>query len=158
MSEQILVAVAHSAAGLAAARAAVSLAVKLGAELRALHVLEDGETSTLIRAASTEGELTHRRDIAAVAVLRFVADLASREGVPVQLVQRDGAIARSILAEADACAADVIVLGRSVRHGTGAPSVGDNAQQVLELAQQPVLVVPARVHVVKPGGAPAPQR
>jgi nucleotide-binding universal stress UspA family protein len=144
MTSCILVAVADSAAGLTAARAAVRLAAELGAEIRALHVVEDGATSSLIGAASGEAELAARRDTAAVAVLRYVADLAAGRGVPVQLVQRHGAIAATILAEADACGADVVVLGRTVRRGAGAPSLGENAQQVLDLAQQPVLVVPER--------------
>ena len=46
-----------------------------------------------------------------------------------------------------------ILAGRSAPE-QGAPFIGDNAQQVRELAQQPVLVVPERPRVVTPNIGP----
>lgn len=142
MRPRVLVAVADSAASLAAARTAVDLAARLAADVRAVHVVADGDVSTLIRAASGRGSLHERRQAAAVSVLRHVADLAERAGVPVTTVQRDGDIGASILAEAETWGADLVVLGRTARRGAGQPFLSDDAQQVLEFAEQPVLVVP----------------
>lgn len=142
MTERVLVAVADSPASMAAARAAVALAARLDARVRALHVVQDGDVSTAISAASARGDLRERRDAAAVSVLRYVAKLSEDAGVPVTTVQRVGEIGPLILAEADAWDADLVVLGRTGRRGTGQPFLSGDAQQVLEFTERPVLIVP----------------
>jgi nucleotide-binding universal stress UspA family protein len=142
VSDRVLLAVADSPAALRAARVAVELAARLGGEVRAVHVVPDGDVSTLISAASTHGDLTHRRDAAAVSVLRHVTELAGRAGVPATTVQCNGDVGTCILREAEAWEADVIVLGRTTRRGTGQPVLSGDAQRVLEFADRPVLVVP----------------
>lgn len=143
MSRRVLVAVADSPASMTAARTAIELAAELRAELRAVHVVQDHVLSTLIGAASARADLPERREAAAASVLRYVAELSQRAGVPVTTVQRAGDVGSAILAEAEAWHADLVVLGRTGRRGTGQPFLGADAQQVLEFARRPVLVVPA---------------
>ena len=142
MRQRMLVAVADSPASMTAARTAVDLAARLGAEVRAVHVVQDGDISALIGDASRHAQTTERRGAAAFSVLRYVAELSDRAGVPVTTVQRDGEIGASILAEAQAWGADLVVLGRTARRGTGHGFLSGDAQQVLEFADRPVLVVP----------------
>lgn len=139
---RVLVAVADSPASLAAARAAVDLAARLHGELRAIHVIVDGDVSTLIGGASRQTHLTERRGSAAVSVLRHVAALADRAGVPVTTVQEAGEVAPRILDQARDWPADLVVLGRTTRRGAGDPFIGIEAQRVLEFCDLPVLVVP----------------
>ena len=135
--ERLLVAVADSPASMAAARTAVALAARLGAELRVVHVVRDG----VVREALGPG-VSQRRDAAADSVLRHVAEMAGRAGVPVTTVRETGDVSVQVMAQADAWPADVVVLGRTTRRGAGEPFIGADAQRVLEFSDRPVLVVP----------------
>ncbi len=141
--QRILVAVADSPSGLAATRSAVAFAAGLRAELRAVHVLADGELVAALAGAGGRNDLTRRRGTAAVAVLRHVADLAQQAGVPVTTNQLLGDVARCVLEEAEQWHADLIVVGRTTRRGAGQPFVGPEVQEILEFGERPVLVVPA---------------
>jgi nucleotide-binding universal stress UspA family protein len=140
--KRILLAVDDSPAGVAAARAAVHLAVECAAELRAVHVVTDGE---LARGLQTRPGAAHThpgRGAGSRAVLHFVKEIAEHASVPVHTVLLEGDPARGVIAEAGAWSADVIVLGRSAEHRLGQPYVGAQAQHVMEFAEVPVLVVP----------------
>ena len=139
---RVLVAVADSPASLAAARTAVDLAARLHGELRAIHVIADGDLTTLLEAAGRQTHLTERRGSAAVSVLRHVAELAGRAGVPVTTVQEEGDVAPRILDQARNWPADLVVVGRTTRRGAGDPFIGIETQRVLEFCDRPVLVVP----------------
>lgn len=141
---RILVAVADSPAGLEAARAAVVLAAALSAELRVVHVVSDGVLAEALGSAGPLGELAARRGSAADALLRHVAGLARRREVPVSTALHEGEVAPRVLDEARDWDADLVVLGRTTRHGAGDPFIGMPAQQVLEFSDRPVLVVPER--------------
>ena len=54
MTQRMLVAVADSPASMTAARTAVALAARLGADVR-VHVVQDGDITTLIGTASRAG-------------------------------------------------------------------------------------------------------
>lgn len=88
-------------------------------------------------------DVQRRRVHAAEALLSHVAGLAERGNVPVETALRAGDPAARVLEEAAAWPADLIVLGRSDRSDAGQPYVGSHTRQVLEFAEQPVLVVPA---------------
>ena len=135
--DRVLVAVADSPASLAAARAAVALAAQLRGELRVVHVIQDGVVREVLGPGVSE-----RREAAADSVLRHVAELAERAGVPVTTVRETGDVSVRVMAQADTWPADVIVLGRTTRRGAGAPFLGADAQRVLEFSDRPVLVVP----------------
>jgi nucleotide-binding universal stress UspA family protein len=78
----------------------------------------------------------------AQSVLGWVEQLAAARGVGCETVLRGGEPFREILAEADACGADVIVIGRSDRRGPRSPYLGSVTAHVLEFTEVPVLVVP----------------
>lgn len=133
---RILLAVNDSPAGLAAARTAIRLA---------------RETSGLVRAVHVLGHAAAGGEERGSAVLDFVAGLADRAGVAVEVSTMVGRPALAILEQAADWHADVIVLGRSgVRH-VGQPFVGSQVLHVLEFAEVPVVVVPA----MAPRGADA---
>jgi nucleotide-binding universal stress UspA family protein len=145
MIRRVLVAVDDSPASLAAARAAVELAAGWQASLRVVSVVGDHALAERLAAvvAPADGEpLDRRRARAASAMLHHVEQLAERSGVPVETRLREGAPAAVILDEARRWPADLVVLGRSGRHAAGEPAIGSQTRQVLEFAEEPVLVVP----------------
>ncbi|HEV7213036.1 MAG TPA: universal stress protein [Blastococcus sp.] len=137
--QRLLVAVADSPASLAAARSAVELAARLGAQLRAVHVDTDGRLAVLL---GRPGPATGAGEAATVPVLAHVAELARRAGVAASTVQHQGEVGRCVLDEARGWGADLIVVGRTTRRGAGDPFIGVEAQRVLEFSDCPVLVVP----------------
>lgn len=141
--QRVLVGVADSPSGMAAARTAVSLASALGAPVRAVHVLADGELAAVVAGAGNRTDVARRRDTAALAVLRHVAELGERAGVAVTTVELLGDVSRCLLAEAREWGADLVVVGRTTRRGAGQPFAGPELQEVLEFSELPVLVVPA---------------
>ena len=139
---RILLAADDSPAGVAAARAAVQLAIECAAQLRAVHVVTDGELTRTLATRPGAAHIHPGRASRPPAVLRFVSELAEHAAVPVQTVLLEGHPARCVIREAVAWSADVIVLGRSGEHRLGQPYVGSQAQHVMEFAEIPVLVVP----------------
>lgn len=140
---RILLAVNDSPAGLAAARAAIHFATQSGGQVRAVHVLNEPGAGAGLRRGALRVEGDDRRMGGSASVLGYVAGLAERAGVVVEALTIHGQPARSILDQASAWPADVIVLGRSgVRH-VGQPFVGSQVLHVLEFAEVPVVVVPA---------------
>ena len=145
MIRRILVAVDDSPASLTAARTAVQLAASLGARLRAVNVLRDHVLSDALQRVSGYQDVGERRDVAAAGVLGHVAAMATTAGVEVQTCQLDGEPARGILAQAHDWPADLIVIAKSAQQRrAGEPYVGSETANVLEFADQPVLVVPPR--------------
>jgi nucleotide-binding universal stress UspA family protein len=145
MITRILVAVDDSPASLRAARLAVELAAGLGARLRVVNVLRDHLLTQALEEISRTAGVGARRDIAAAGVLGHVAALAEAAGVEVETRQLEGEPARRILAEAAAWPADLIVVAKSgQRRGAGGHYVGTATANILEFAEQPVLVVSSR--------------
>jgi nucleotide-binding universal stress UspA family protein len=139
---RILLAVNDSPAGLAAARAAIRFATQAGGQLRAVHVVGE-PTEPRPRRGAQRVQPDEPRPGGAAQVLDYVAGLAGRAGVAIEVLTVRGQPARVILDQASSWHADVIVLGRSgVRH-VGQPFVGSQVLQVLEFAEVPVVVVPA---------------
>ncbi len=139
MNETVLVGVNDSPAGFAAAEAAIEHARRIGATLRAVAVVEhDGAAGR----AEAEAALLHGHEQACSATLAHVARRAADAGVEADVALRHGRIAAEILAEAAACAASLIVLGRMDRPGHVIPAIGSHALGVIEFAHVPVLVVP----------------
>ncbi len=140
MKETILVAVSDSPAAFTAAEVAIDHARRLGARLRAVVVVEGGDTERRLRESDV---LATRWEAGADAVLRHVASLGEAAGVEVTGVRRSGRVAAEILAEARAADAAMIVMARVDRPGHAIPSIGSHTLRVLEFASVPVLVVPA---------------
>ncbi|HZD67687.1 MAG TPA: universal stress protein [Actinomycetes bacterium] len=145
MITRVLVAVDDSPPSLGAARTAVELAASVGARLRAVNVLRDHVLSDALERMSGYRGVGERRDAAAAGVLGHVVALARASGVEVETVQLEGEPASCILAEAYAWPADLIVIAKSSQQRrAGEPYVGGETANVLEFAEQPVLVVPPR--------------
>jgi nucleotide-binding universal stress UspA family protein len=127
MIRHVLLAVDDSPASLSAARIAIELAAGWEASVRAVTVVRDHTVAEQVAAVLTSaepGRVELRRAQAAGSVLRHVARAAARAGVPVETLQLDGEPAACILEQARSWPADLIVLGRSDRGGTGRPYVG----------------------------------
>lgn len=145
--QRILVAIDDSSDALAAAHLAIEIAAGASATLRVLHLLTDHGLSDLLgepeAGAAAGGPVTERRTAGARSLLRHVQRLAKRAGVTAEMRLVEGDAGSGILAEARDWGADLVVVGRSSQAGPGAPYIGQQVRQVLEFAQQPVLVVPA---------------
>lgn len=140
---RILVAVDDSPAGLAASRLAIETAAAHRATLRIVTVVADGAVELAIAAAGPAPGLHERRISSGLAFLQHVARAAEQAGVTFELRQLEADdVAAAVLDEARAWAADLVVIGRSRRHHAGDPYIGSDARQVLEFAEQPVLVAP----------------
>ncbi|MEU5261971.1 universal stress protein [Amycolatopsis sp. NPDC021455] len=139
MIARVLLAVDDTPAGFAAARVAIGLASDIGATVRAVHVLADHELSALLGT----GTVCERRALAGSHVLHHVAELALAARVSCEPLMAEGDPVPAILAQAGAWPADLVVLGRSTRPGPGRPSLSTTVRHLLELADRPVLVVPA---------------
>jgi nucleotide-binding universal stress UspA family protein len=145
MITRILVAVDDSPASMEAARTAVKLAASLGARLRVVNALRDHLLSQELEHISGYHGVGERRDIAAAGVLGQVAALARASGVEVETHQMEGEPARCILAQANAWPTDLIVIAKSnQQRRSGEPYVGSETANVIEFAEQPVLVTSPR--------------
>jgi len=141
MIERILLAVDDSPAALAAGRLAVATAQAYGARLRVVTVVEDGLLDERLSVLGNQG-LKARRASAGSSVLSHVARAAADAGVSAEVLQLEGEAGRRILESARRWPADLVVIGRSERRGAGDPYIGSVTRQVLEFAEQPVLVAP----------------
>lgn len=139
---RVLVAVDDSPAALAAVDVAVALATRVGADLRFVNVVQDGELVAGLTTMGREGGLAERQGAAATAVLRHVAARARRAGVEADTRSVEGDPAPCILEQAAEWLADVVVVGRSDVRGSGLPYVGTVTRHVIEFSPRPVLVVP----------------
>ncbi len=140
---RLLVCVDGSRAALAAGRLAVRLAADLGGVVRAVCVVEDGDTA---RALDVQGRQVRpaieRLESSARAMLDRVTRIGADLGVAVDTELLEGDALRSILRAARAWAPDLVVVGRTGRSGPGSPMVGSLAVHVIEFAEWPVVVVP----------------
>lgn len=148
---RVLLGVDDSPAGMAAARAAASLARSCSGTVLAVHVLPAPPGPG--RSSVGHGEAgrpepprpagaARATDPSTIAVLRFAADVARGAGVPIEVRAPAGDPAHVILDLAASWPADVIVLGRSTGSRVGQPYIGSKVQHVLEFTDVPVLVVP----------------
>lgn len=107
---------------------AVGMAARYGAHVHACLVFQVA-FSVPVPVLGEEGE----------EMARQVAEELSRAGVAGELTCRNGDVAQELEALAEACRADVIVVGRS-RHP--ALHLGGVPRRLLAMGRHPVLVVP----------------
>lgn len=124
-----------------ALRRAQSLARQYGASLRVLYVQDDDVPSPSGAPVIPADTAAVRRAEAEEALQWFVAGALDAE-VPTALEVRDGPVARTILAAADDCHADVIVVGVHGRGGVERFMAGSVTSKLLQRATRRVLVVP----------------
>jgi nucleotide-binding universal stress UspA family protein len=87
-------------------------------------------------------EVVHGLDDAASIVLERAARFAADAGVPYSKLQYSGAPAEAIVASAEQCRADAIVVGTQGKRGLERFFVGSTAAEVLRHSGVPVFVVP----------------
>lgn len=139
---RILVAVDDSPAALEGVRLAVDLARSIGAQVRFVHVLVDGDLLRALGEVHQDATLVERRARGVALLLRHVESEADRAGVPSMGVSLEGEPGQVLLAEARDWPADLLVVGRADVVRAGTPYVGEVARQLLEFSDLPVLVVP----------------
>lgn len=138
MYRTVLLAVDGSDDSMEAARRAVDLAARYGAELGACYVIETRtaydnaivDPETVDRVLREEGE----------AALAAVAELAAEEGVPVRGAIRHGTPHEELLDHAEREGADLIVVGRQGRSPLKAVLLGSTTDAVVRLSPVPVVV------------------
>ncbi len=136
--ERLLVCLDGSAASIEAARAAIDLASQTNARLLLLSVVD----SRRLEAAGLPGA-SARVEADAKATLDRVTRMAGERGVEAQSRLRTGRAVDVILEETRAEKPDVIVMGRTGRHGPGSGMLGTSALHVAEFSDRPLLLVPA---------------
>lgn len=148
---RILVALDGSPQALQAGRLAISLALACQATVRAVAVLgkERGER-LLDRAGTAEtagATARERRQAALQDALTHLVRAGTKAGVTVEpalLIRPQAEPYEVILDELERWPADLLLVGRGSHQGIGRALLGSQAEQVLEFATLPVVVVPAR--------------
>jgi len=134
---RLLVCVDGSRASLEAARVAIDLARRWGSQLRAVYVVENAEVD-----GSPEADLTARLRESGRAILSRIAAIGGEQGVNVGQGLLEGVPFDTILDDARAWKADMVIMGRTGRTGPGRALLGSEAERVLEFTDRPVLIVP----------------
>jgi nucleotide-binding universal stress UspA family protein len=145
---RLLVAVDGSPGSLQAGRVALQLAASWHATVRALAVLGRERAERLVDEADVSGvPARQRRQVALEDALAHLVRSGRDVGVAVEPILRVRPEAQPyevILEEAERWPSDLLVVGRGSHHGIGRALLGSQAEQVLEFATLPVVVVPAR--------------
>ncbi|ROR32865.1 universal stress protein [Inmirania thermothiophila] len=134
---------------------AAGLALRYGAALTVLHVVEaaSGFAEALVeehiphetrRRIWEEGLARIRGELEAMAARVVARDLGGRSPAPLAARVAEGRPAAVILALAEETGADLIVLGSHGRSTLGEVLVGSTAHRVSQRARVPVLLVPLR--------------
>ena len=124
---------------------AVKLARLTGARLRLMHVVDQ-----MLYSAGMEGLGTMTADLIPLLreggekVLKAAKARVEASGVPVETALFDsfaGRVCDLVVAEATNWHADLIVLGTHGRRGVGRVFMGSDAEQIVRIANTPVLLV-----------------
>ena len=136
--ETILVATDGSPASAAASDEAIDLALRLGARLIVINVVNVAE----LTAASSmfPGTVFTARE-EAEAIARAIVDDARRSGVVATYLTWEGQPGEAIVAAAESEAADLIVVGTHGRSVIGRLLLGSVSEYVVRHSRAPVLVV-----------------
>jgi len=129
---KILVATDGSEVSLKAARMAVALAARYGAELLVAHVVDDEVDEKETRQALSENARKYVTEI---------ERLAQQSSVAIRAVVEHGTPHEAILKLADREKADLLVMGKTGRRGLRRALAGSVTRRVIDLAEIPVLVV-----------------
>jgi universal stress protein A len=141
--KRVLVATDFSPASSAAVTYAFDLAVRLGASVHLLHVIEEWAlTVTYLKALDIELPGLRERVIDdAHATLRALATSLAPGGAPTTTEVREGRPADVIVDVARSAEADLVVVGTHGRTGVAHAVLGSVAERVVRTAPCPVLTV-----------------
>lgn len=120
---------------------ALNLARDAGARLTLVHALDE---SAFLSESDYSGHLVEAARTAAQKVLARGLDAAQSAGVEARtkLIDFPGQrLGQTIADEAQACEADLIVVGSHGRRGIGRVLLGSGAEQIMRMAPVPVLVI-----------------
>ncbi|MEW6697215.1 MAG: universal stress protein [Bacillota bacterium] len=140
MFKKILVAVDGFAPSLGAAKEAVEIAAREGAEVVALQVAEEMPLLQMEKEAEAVALKGTGSKPLTVEPLNLVAAFGRHHGVKVTTVRKSGPITGVILGVAQETKADLIVVGDSGRKGLQKLYFGSVARSVSEHARCPVLI------------------
>lgn len=146
--QRILVAVDGSPTSLRAGGLAIEFAASWRAEVRAVAVLGNERAERLVDEGGTGATpARERRRVALEGALEHLVRAGGEAGVTVESVVRVRPRDQPyevILAEAERWTADLVMVGRGSHRGLGRALLGSQTEHVLEFANLPVIVVPAR--------------
>jgi len=140
---RLLAALDGSVTALRAAKAAVAMAARHGADLVLVHVLDDDRVREIAAALGTnEGEAHRRLEENAERVLDAGRELARTQHVPCATRVETGDPPRVIERLAVELGADLIVVGKVGQRGVRSWFVGSTTRRLIESTHIPVLVIP----------------
>lgn len=155
--QRILVPVDGSATSSRGLDEAIRLARVTGARLHLLHVVDELTFATGFETGATYlGDIVPLMREAGQAIVAEGCARAAAAGIPADGTLCDRFAVRvcdAIVDEAREWKADLIVLGTHGRRGVGRLLLGSDAEQVLRLAQVPVLLVRAPAEAGSPAAA-----
>lgn len=147
MYRRILLAIDGGACAATVLAHAIDLARASGAELRLLHVADDSdvffEGSDGAHAAQAGNASTHGLHLLAAAAARCAEASVANTTRLLERPGNSGQVAAAIAAEADACNADLVVLGTHSRRSLGERLLGSVPHTLLTKTSRPVLLVRA---------------
>jgi nucleotide-binding universal stress UspA family protein len=144
MYKKILVPIDGSVASQAGLAEAIKLAKNQGAQLRFFHMVSDQVLDCGLETGSFGGEIIAAAREDGRTMLSDADAMARREGLEPETVMMESlteTAATSIVAEAQAWAADLIVMGTHGRKGVTRLVLGSNSERVARYASVPVLLV-----------------
>lgn len=145
MYERILVPVDGSRTSSRGLDEAIKIAVKMGANIRLVHVVDDASMAMATSALAVNvGELLTSLADAGEQILDDAKRVVQESGVTADAALRhctSGRVSDLILKEAADWRANLIVIGTHGRRGAGRLLLGSDAEQVLRRASVPVLLV-----------------
>lgn len=138
--EKVLVAVDGYAASMGAAKKAVELAVKYGAELIAVQVEEE---SPLLEGEKEADSLASKKYLKQISErpLDLIAKYGKEKNLEIKTIKATGIVAGTILKLVKEHNANFIVIGDSARKGLEKMHFGSVAESVVKESPVPVLVV-----------------
>ncbi|QOF76121.1 universal stress protein [Variovorax sp. 38R] len=147
MYQRILVPIDGSSTSNRGLDEAIQLAQLSGGRLRLVHVIDELSFALTMDAyAGIAGNWLEELRGSALKLLEAARAKAIKAGVQVETVLLDrfkGTVHDQITAEAQACKADLIVIGTHGRRGMGRWVMGSSAEHILRIAPVPVLLVRA---------------
>ncbi len=139
---RIMIATDGSEASLKAARTALALAMRLGAELLVAHVVDDEVVKEISRAlAKDEKDARQIMCDKAERYLSEVQNIANQNSIAAPGRIAYGAPHEALLKIAENEKADLLVMGKTGRRGVRRALAGSVTRRVIDLAEIPVLVV-----------------
>jgi nucleotide-binding universal stress UspA family protein len=149
--KRILVATDGSLSAADAIGFAVDFAAAREAEVTFVHVVPTIDFVPTTGVDDVHGALPHEPSDHERSLLREAADLAAAHGVTATTVLLGGSTAAEIVAHADTCGADLIVIGSRGQGPVVSALLGSVAVGVLHTSKMPVLVVRCAIPPDEPG-------